>query len=137
MIISVPHSGTRSLREHLGADSYWHWGLNDTDINAFTGHADIPIRNPVDIARSWDARYPTEEHKGADDMLQCMDSMMAFITGHPNHKLWRCEDLPANIGRGPDKTNEPTARTVALKLWLSGANMTFYEQHYPDLQRQI
>jgi len=130
MIISVPHSGTRSLRDHLQFNGYWHFGQNDADIRIFTGHADIPIRNPIDIARSWDARYLDEEGKGPQGMLIKFDMMFEFIDKHHDYRLWKIEDLPVNIGKGPDKFPGETPRITAMRDWLTGDRMAFYEPFY-------
>jgi len=141
MVISVPHSGTRSLCRYLDPKtghsfSYWHFGQNDPDIDIFEGHTHIPIRHPVDIAISWDARYATEETKSAEDMLTRLERMLAFIKSH-RVTLYRIEDLPRyRRSRGPDsdiRETRDSERIRKLRRWLTDDKLTFYQQFYKVL----
>lgn len=143
MVISVPHSGTRSLRDHLGLDGYWHFRQNQPDIDVFTGTAHIPLRDPFDIAMSWESRYGDEAWKGPEDMLECFNLMLNYVAGHPGTKLYRVDKLPIHEGRGPkhwarDKRNRGKAakldRSLALRRWFKTHEtaQTFYTKHFPE-----
>lgn len=140
MVISVRHAGTRSLRDHLGLEGYWHFVFCMPDIRQFEGHAHIPIRDPFDIAMSWEARYGDE--MGADEMLRDFNLMLEWVPNHPKKTLWMIDDLPVHEGAGPkhwakDKRNRGKAakldRSVALRRWYrtSEAAQTFYEKLFP------
>lgn len=133
MIISVPHSGTRSLREYLGQEGYWHFGQNDPDIKVFEGHADIPIRNPIDVAISWDARYPTVGTKTIENMIRRFDFMLSFIYAHKDLKLWKVEDLPLlESSKGPEhkvRETKESPRIDAIKKWMA-EHQDFYGRYY-------
>lgn len=140
MIISVPHSGTRSLRDHLGEDGYWHWGQNDADINLYEGHADVPIRDPFDITISWISRYPTEDGKGQDEIHRRLDLMIDWVRHRPDTFLHKVEDLPLRVGEGPkhwarDKKRRGKAlgldRVISLRKWVRD-RMSFYEPFYGE-----
>lgn len=130
MIISVPHSGTRSLREHLARYGYWHFGQNDADIANYDGRADIPIRNPVDIAVSWEARYQDNGDKTADNLIWRLDAMLNYIDSH-DVKIWNIEEIPVFARSiGPDHSVRKTrtgSRIDAVRKWLSGDILGFYE----------
>lgn len=143
MVISVRHAGTRSLRDHLGLEGYWHFAFCMPDIQAFTGHAHIPIRDPFDIAMSWEARYGDEDVKGSEDMLRDFDLMIEWSPGHRNKTFWMTDDLPVHTGAGPkhwakDRRNRGKAakldRSVALRHWFNSneAAQTFYAKLYPE-----
>ena len=143
MIISIPHSGTRSLREYLEQDDYWHFGQNDPDIRLFEGRADIPLRDPFDIAMSWESRYPTDTCKLPAEMIRRFDLMLDFCIGRPNTTFHRIDKLKTHRGKGPkhwakDKRNRGEAakldRSIALRQWFRGSEraQTLYAKHFPE-----
>ena len=135
MIISVPHSGTRSLKDRLGMDTHWHFNsVYDDRIRDFEGHAHIPIRNPIDVAISWDARYVNEYGGTIADMLKSMDEMLDFISRYPRRSLYRMEDHKVlESSRGPEsdvRVTRSSPRINALRNWLTGDRLRFYEDWY-------
>ncbi len=128
MIISVPHSGTRSLMDYLETNDFAHFG---DGIHFLADNADIPIRNPIKVALSWDARYSVNGSHQPRDMLTCFDEMLEYIHGrHP--KVWRMEDYPVlPRSKGPER--KPGPRVDAMKDWLKGDNLWFFQQYY-DLE---
>ena len=130
MIISVPHSGTRSLMEYLGEDGYWHFGQNDADIRTYDGVADIPVRHPVDIAVSWEARYLDSEDKTPENLIWRLNAMLTYIQEH-KVKLWNVVDIPLyERSKGPDHEVRKTLsgrRIDAVMEWLNGDILDFYE----------
>ena len=85
VVVSVPHSGTRTLVEISGYEAnqhrlpgvYWHFGTNDNLLRAHKIHAHIPIRNPLDVAASWASRGKTGNVMAA--MLKAYDSMFKYM----------------------------------------------------------
>jgi len=156
VIFSVPHTGTRTLREYLcrelgvswnAEDEHYstrvtalHFGENDRDIETFNNQVDIPIRDPFDVAISWEARYTGLEYPE----LALWDKLIAYTTGRPQTTFHRIEDIKdIRIGEGPkhwarDKKRRKKAltmpRIVALREWIQeGARLEFFQQFYPKL----
>ena len=112
MIISIPHSATRALRAYLSQPpnaqpKYTHFGIT-TDVRIFSpvwGPVDIPIRNPIDIAVSWHARYWEKQSKGRTprELIKGFEQMFRYIKEHSDEvTLWQVEILPYNEeSRGP------------------------------------
>ena len=149
IVISVPHSGTRTLCSQLWPGkrivagnrrskapppvyNYIHFGQNDADIDVFSGTAHIPIRNPVDIARSWDGRYLNQAAGGThsiENMIWRLDKMLEYIENYDDVVLYKIEDIGLRVGegkkRGPDNSN----RANAARQWMRG-RMGFYNRYY-------
>lgn len=105
--MSVPHSGTRTLVEYLalsGRDQglpgrWWHFGNNEGRLRRFRIHAEIPLRNPLDVARSWAQRGKTGRPQ--DALLRAYQEMFAWLADNAGHfTLHRMEDLPRLAGTG-------------------------------------
>lgn len=134
--MSVPHSGTRSLLEHLGEERYWHFGQNDANLAEYDGHIDIPIRNPIDVAISWDARYVNEYGtKTPKYLLEGLDKMLDLISSNPERcTLYRMEDLPVvERTKGPEsviRTTRRSPRIDKLHEWMTGDKLDFYGKYY-------
>lgn len=94
LVVSIPHSGTRSLVNHLGLKSHHHFPVNPDAAELFH----IPIRNPMDVAAGWARRG-----KPAKVLIDSYALMFAFL-GMAEHRLYRIEDLP-NI-KGEDDVGE-------------------------------
>lgn len=96
VIISVPHSGTRSLVEQLQLgpapqrSRWWHFVQHADEIKARQVHAHIPVRDPLDVARSWARRNQTGQP--LEQLLEHYARMFAFITSRP-HTLHHMESL--------------------------------------------
>lgn len=150
IIISMPRSGTRSLKKHLGHDGYWHFGSNDADIRLFSGVAHVPIRDPFDVAMSWEvkserAQPPEYKQSSIDEMLRRFDLQIEYVSGACNCNeliVWLADELPEHEGEGRkhwvrDKRNRGKAakldRSVALRNWYAQNEkaQTFYAKHFP------
>ena len=58
MILSVPHTGTRTLVELLGGDSevkFFHFGQHESRFEALNEAIDVPLRDPLATSLSWRA----------------------------------------------------------------------------------
>lgn len=137
MVISVPHSGTRTLKDLLcypHDKKHWHFNsIYAEDIRAFAGHAHIPIRNPIDVAISWDTRYVNEYGGTIADMLKAFDEMLEFIDRYHRHTLYRMEEFKTRLGEGPSgpvRNTRESPRIDALRQWMTGDKMRFYESWY-------
>jgi len=61
VIVSVPHTGTRTLGLILGETSFWHFCQNENDFEALRRHIDFPIRDPLATSISWRANQSNRE----------------------------------------------------------------------------
>ena len=146
-VISVFHSGTRTLRSHLNLSS-WHFAYNWPDIQRFTGQAHIPIRDPFAITISWQARYGEDGvdavegmDKPQSELHRQLQMQLDYIKNYKKCKLWRVEDLPKTEGAGPKhwaRSNRNRAKAMGLprvrdlKLWMNADpdRIAFYEEFY-------
>ena len=55
MIVSVPHTGTRTLQRWLGETQLWHFGQCELAFEPLWEHIDFPIRCPLATSLSWRA----------------------------------------------------------------------------------
>ena len=118
-IISVPHSGTRSLKEVLIAKGvrfnepkwrrkpldecrvpespFLHFDEDSDIIQAFDGIAHIPLRWPYDILRSWESR---RRHHGRCGMwmIDSIREMIEWTKDRPNVVFYNCYQLPVIKG---------------------------------------
>lgn len=84
MILSVPHSGTRFLKDRLGdpdhAHTHWGWDRISTALAACDCPPIVPLRSPADVWNSWCRRNPDNfpycEFFLAWGQLHALDMMM-------------------------------------------------------------
>lgn len=97
-VISVPHSGSRSLKDHLNLKHMWHfnhhWDTVQTFFEEGIGHAHVPLRDFEDLYASWRRRYGTTKGlpETLDRMYECFDKYPDRIT------TYNIEDIPVHIG---------------------------------------
>ena len=99
LAVSVPHSGTRTLcqmhgltKQHFGSGEW----VDDGVAEAYAGRDDlihIPIRNPMDVAKSWALRFGTT----IEDLLDASAQMFEYLRWNAPH-LYRMEDYPRLAG---------------------------------------
>ncbi len=142
--MSVPHSGTRTLVEHLGlraADQrlrggrWWHFGYPEHEkyLRYYkTVHLHIPVRNPLDVAKSW-ARQEKNIHR----LLEAYESM--FTNGlNREHTLHQVELLPrlAGANDSPEMTGNPVKiqdyQDIIL-YYVVRPHESFFRRFYPEL----
>jgi hypothetical protein len=129
-IISVPHSGTRSLQKFLGLTAYWHWGLHDQDIYQHSELIHVPIRDPLKVLMSWARRYPNEKEKTGASVLALLDKQIEYTKGRKDTHFYVVEDLPFHIGNGPDTDIDMDhPGVIVIKRWI-GDKIDFYRNFY-------
>lgn len=163
IVISVPHSGTRTLQTWLAENrpetiptymdtpSHWHFNFHPHYISKFFLYADdtgdgrkayIPIRNPFDVADSWERRYGDATDKSGVDMCQALHMMVRCIVAHSQHiETFRIEELPVLRGAIERPSNwdrqvvAQGARVGYLRRWVrSNAEVeSFYRGYYTDV----
>ena len=116
VVVSVPHSGTRTLVEHLNMTmgpkaprkGHWHFMLNDKHLRQIPVHAHIPIRNPINVALSWAAR-----DKKYDELLEAYQSMWQWLASNGEHAtFYDMRQLPGQRGHDDDKRNLATEERI-------------------------
>jgi hypothetical protein len=149
IVISVPHSGTRTLMDYLkiyateqglwGAGEWWHFGGRfDPLIARNPHHAHIPIRHPLDVAASWARRHRTG--KPFEDLIRRYGRMFAYMAD-PEHEftLHRMEDLPRLRGMSEhvDENRDSKVKRYReeIKVEVIEPNREFFERFYKDLDR--
>ena len=108
MVFSVPHSGTTSLVNHLGLymggskSGFRHFGqihaYHQDAIDSYRGQANIPVRDPIAVALSWDHRYPDDEAWDWGALRDSLEEMIAY--DRAGTVYWKTEDLPLNKAKG-------------------------------------
>lgn len=142
VVVSVPHSGTRTLVKHLGIraeeqglsgqGSHWHFNRTVYSLLKLNIVAHIPIRHPLDVARSWANRNITGDAKAA--MLDAYDWMLRFIERSPERcRFHRMEDIAVLAGAG--EWSDPNAARVevfqdAVRERVIGPHRAFFECFY-------
>ena len=111
VVVSVPHSGTRTLVEHLGLGGnsprgrWLHFGydMDEPKIRSGKYHLHIPIRHPLEVTKSWARR-----DKKVAGLITAYTSMFEHIRTQ-QHTIYKMEDLPKLDGYTdyPDKEAAP------------------------------
>lgn len=148
IVISVPHSATRSLCDYLGIyaveqglggdGQWWHFGKDrfarHIDVREHFAH--IPVRHPMDVAGSWASRAKTGDVMG--DMLRRYDAMFEYLE-RKNAKLYRVEDIPRTRGMDEQAEGNHDSRIArfqeALTKRVVEPNRAFFTPFYEDLSR--
>lgn len=104
-VISVHHSGTRTLVRHLGIDTHQHFIDSDAEIRAYyPGRGDlvhIPIRHPMSVASSW-----ARKEKPVERLIGQYRSMFEYLDREAP-TLHRMEDLPRLAGADDPGERDP------------------------------
>jgi hypothetical protein len=133
MIITVPHSGSRTLSEHLGEPFFhFHHDVEFSDV------IDVPVRDPLSHVISWVCFEGATDH-ARGFYAQC--ERLIFLD-HP-HRIHKIESLPVLDGVGPCQSHPLRAMLKEHDIdglrkelpdffeWLGQAEIrAFYEQFY-------
>jgi hypothetical protein len=88
-VVSVPHTGTRSLARSLGVMQFYHFGQNDRDI-ANLSHFHFPMRDPLATSLSWRG-YQLD--RDSFDEFRRWELAIAWMADH-DHTVHMIEDYP-------------------------------------------
>lgn len=94
MIISVPHTGTRSLQRHLGEATIFHFGQNEGDFEQIDEVIDFPIRCPLATSLSWRSYQSDRTDMGE---FPRWEAAIAYLRDH-EHRIHVMERLPVTEG---------------------------------------
>ncbi len=142
MIVSVPHTGTRTLQRVLGEVQLWHFGQNEAQFEAIDEHIDFPIRDPLATSISWRSFQSDRDDMGEFDRW---DRAIAYLKDRP-HTVHRMEDHPVLEGQSGQHTWWQKAKIDhdldALKKlpeieylleWIERPEVwAFFKPHYPE-----
>lgn len=137
VVVSVPHSGTRTLVEYLGLGKnsprgrWMHFGYDPDEPRIKSGkyHLHIPIRDPIDVTRSWARR-----NKNVDALVDAYLSMFDHMQTQ-EHTIHRMEVLPKLDGHDeyPDQA-APAWRMAQYQDTVMEdviiPNQAFFEKYY-------
>lgn len=147
IVMSVPHSGTRTLQTYLSESrpeilrplqeqiGHWHFNFHPHYVGKFFLYAEdlddermayIPVRNPYDVMDSWNRRYGEAVDKQVDNNIaQAIGLMVNVVDNHSEYiEIFKMEELPVIRGQGPapegwDKSKTlKSKRLVDLKHWI-------------------
>jgi hypothetical protein len=111
-VLSVPHTGSRTLLEHLGVrwedaasdGRLLHFGYDDVRIMALgDAHVQIPIRDPIQTLASWYSR-----RLSLDRCLRCMSTLAVY--DNPNATFTLVSTLPGRVRTGRERVRGAVAR---------------------------
>ena len=142
MIISVPHTGTRTLGKVLGQTDFKHFCQNEGDFEGRDYHIDFPIRDPLATTISWRS-YQCD--RTDMDEFRRWDAAIAYLKDKP-HTVHRMEDHPVLEGKSADDTWWKEAlrnhdidalkklpEVVYLFEWIKQPHVAdFFRPHYPE-----
>ena len=136
-IISVPHSGSRSLIKHVNGGEYrvgrlYHFGDHDSYIKEWDGKVAIPLRNPIDTVTSWRVR-----NRPLKDLARRYHLLLDYVNLHVKEigkgkriRLYKVEDLPYRVGEKPEsRLVSPRLSIKFVKELLSDEIKEFYRKH--------
>ena len=144
VVVSMPHSGTRTLVKTLGfpnppgtSGSWWHFGTHDALMRHWRIKAHIPIRHPLMVAQSWASRQKTGDVLRS--MLSRYAKMFEYIDNkHNGYLFYRIEDYPVLAGSGeystrPNKSVLITKFKSAVEEQVIAPHRDFFKRFYEDI----
>ena len=81
MIVSVPHTGTRTLMQVLGETQCYHFCQNELEFQHFDRHIDFPIRDPLATSISWRCYQSDREDM---DEFRRWEAAMLYLGDRPH-----------------------------------------------------
>lgn len=142
MIVSVPHTGTRTLERVLGVGQFYHFGQNEGDFEKIDELIHFPIRDPLATSLSWRSYQINRDDMGEfprwEKAIACLKRR--------SHKVYRIEDYPVLEGRSSEthwwkqayknrdiKSLKSLPEVRYLLEWIEQPEIAaFFEKHYPE-----
>ncbi len=142
MLVSVPHTGTRTLQRVLGEATIFHFCQNEGDFEAIDEAIDFPIRDPLATSLSW--RSFQTDRQDMDEFRR-WEAAITYLNDHP-HTVHRMEDHPVLEGQSSPTTWWQQAKIdhdierlkklpeiEYLLEWIERPHIAeFFEKHYPE-----
>lgn len=112
MIVSVPHSGTRTLCKVLNEHRFFHFGQNEPFFKRIEEPIDFPVRDPLDHYISWVCfEGSAENFAGFFDRYELAFDILGSWPFSVNYHVM--SDLPVLDGVGPSRDHP--LRTLAKR----------------------
>ena len=142
-VLSVPHTGSRTMLQYLGCD-HWEHAVDRTDkpknyVLLHFGYDDerihslgrvpvhIPVRDPLGTLVSWYHRKQSPDRC----IVRCMAKLVEYV--NPEAIYYRLGDLPGHLGKNEKLTrDDQNARRRAEEAWNRLATpeiREFYERY--------
>lgn len=143
VVCSVPHTGTRTLVQRLGATQFYHFGQNDSDI-AKLNRFHFPIRCPLATSLSWRSYQPDRTDMGE---FRRWDRAIGYIGQHRDSvTIHVMERYPVLDGQSSpdywwkkaysrwelDRLIELPEVEYLLEWFTIPAVQSFFSVHYPE-----
>ena len=142
MIVSVPHTGTRTLQRVLDVATIFHFCQNEADFEDIDEPIDFPIRDPLATCLSWRSFQSDRDDMGE---FPRWEAAITYLHNHP-HTVHRMEDHPVLEGQSSPETWWQKAKLShdidALKKlpeieylleWIERPHIAeFFKEHYPE-----
>lgn len=100
MIVSVPHTGTRTLQRVLGEVTIFHFCQNEADFEPIDEVIDFPIRCPLSTSISW--RSFQTDRQDMDEFRR-WEAAIAYLANH-EHVIHKMENHPVLDGESNKTT---------------------------------
>jgi hypothetical protein len=142
IVMSVPHSGTRSLVEtgidgqKYGLEKWWHFHVHEDRLERRMRHGHglhlhIPVRDPLDVASAWLIRK-----KKLPGLLRCYASMFRCLERDDiAMTLHTTSALPFHIGATDKERGRPPIAAYtrkwhdAIREAVLEPHQAFFEEH--------
>lgn len=143
MIVSVPHTGTRTLMQVLGENDFKHFCQNEREFVDREEPIDFPVRDPLATSISWRC-YQTDRQDM--DEFRRWETAIDYLSDYPYGVTYHViEKLPVIEGQsGPHWAKDALKNkdleqlkqlpeVLYLLEWMQqGKIRNFFFQHYPD-----
>ena len=142
MLISVPHTGTRTIAKILSETGFHHFCQNEGDFEGKHDHIDFPIRDPLDTSISW--RSYQSDRTDMDEFRR-WEAAIDYLKDKP-HTIHKVENHPVLEGKSSDdfwwkravKEHDIDALKKLPEIeylleWIKKPEIAaFFERHYPE-----
>lgn len=141
MILSVPHTGTRTLMQVLGETQFYHFCQNEGDFEHLDRHIDFPIRDPLNTSISWRCYQCDREDM---DEFRRWEAAITYLKDRP-HTVHRIEDFPVLEGQSMQHWSKEAVKNRDIESlkqlpevryllqWIEKPHIAaFFEPHYPE-----
>ena len=152
IVMSVPHSGTRTLVEAIGIEGFnaglpggrwWHFGSHLDYVRQFIDKdllLHIPVRNPMNVAKSWATRATAARRLLS--LLTAYGQMFEVIAMLPPERayIYKMEAVPRDAWRGTDDKHKELHNKERVEVFqdvimtnIVKPHRWFFEYYYPEI----
>ena len=104
MILSVPHTGTRTLQSMLEGSQFYHFGQNESAFEDKHEPVDFPVRDPLDTIISW---HMYEGYNNNNEGCRRYELAINYLANYEHGVVYyKMENFPVLEGIGPNRDHE-------------------------------